>query len=170
MSTYDQCPTCGKDITDTDEDGTEREDGQRWCIIHYVEHMERSLVSITNERDHAVRSSAECANALETMTEQRDAFRQSASDYRDMWSTMTTDRDTYRNRVHALERTHATELDYVRQSEGSARNVARQSINYRNTLLRRWLETSTMMPSARDAVMPELCDATCAALGMVSDD
>lgn len=43
MTDYDHCPTCGKRIGDHDPEGTERPNGRRWCIIHYVEHVEALL-------------------------------------------------------------------------------------------------------------------------------
>lgn len=32
--TFDDCPTCGKNITDVDPGGCEAENGQRYCLDH----------------------------------------------------------------------------------------------------------------------------------------
>lgn len=40
---FDHCPTCDRAISDHDAKGTERPNGQRWCLIHYIEHCEALL-------------------------------------------------------------------------------------------------------------------------------
>jgi hypothetical protein len=35
-ASLDNCPTCGRRITDTDDRGMEADNGQRWCIVHHL--------------------------------------------------------------------------------------------------------------------------------------
>ena len=34
MRSLDNCPTCGRRITDFDMTGCETDSGQRWCLVH----------------------------------------------------------------------------------------------------------------------------------------
>ena len=60
----DFCPTCGRRISDYDENGTEREDGQRWCRDHYLAAREGvATCDVCGKIEHTPEELAACISS-----------------------------------------------------------------------------------------------------------